>query len=606
MHRERSDGGRAAAPAWAVLLAVLLAGYAAYGGLALAAVAVDGALAGGGEVTSVPPWTVGETDRVGVSPGRTAGFAFARVDAGFDYRDAPGPGGGHMRVLSNAGVYAADYDRDGWTDLLAVGGERPVLFRNAGGSFQRADALPPLGPWAGAVRSALFVDYDVDGDPDLLLLADHRAPLLLENVGGTYERTATFDRPLAGSPFGATAADADGDGCPDVVVTQAGDWDRRLPMGFHNYSAPVNGDNGAPTVLYRGTCDGFERVPPERSGFRGARWTLAASFVDLTGDGLPDVHEANDINHDVVWVNEGDGTFRQVVLPERTNRNGMSSEVADVTGDGRLDVFVTNIHYPRWAMREIDAGLLAKARGNNLISAHGNGTFVLRGEQYGVNAGGWGWAAVIADFDNDGDEDLFHTTRTVEFDSRAAQFDPGQIRRLERRAEYRYPRVWSRTGPAHFTRVHAASSGFGPTNGRGVARLDYDRDGDLDLAVAVALPHDATPNATVPYALYENRERRRDAVQVRVLGRDGSLAGAYGATVSVAAANVTQTRLVHARSDFLSQDSRLVHVGIGNATSADVTVTWRGGASLSIGDVPADTRLVVTPEGVRNRVDLAG
>ncbi|MFB6138027.1 MAG: CRTAC1 family protein [Halobacteriaceae archaeon] len=571
-----------------VLAAVLLVGYSLYGGLFLAAGAAQSALA---PSTSYPtdPMLAAENRSVG----RAGTFDFAPAEAGFDYEYEVSATGGMMRT-TNAGVYTADYDGDGWQDLLAVGGEHPVLFRNTGGSFVRSGALPPI---AGEVRSALFLDHDGDGDQDLLFLADGRAPQLLENVGGAFEHADAFEDslPLA---WGATTADYDRDGCLDLFVYQYGNWTKRLPEGYGsgNYSVPVNEDNGNPDHLYRGTCGDFEHVNATAAGIRGARWTLAASFVDLTGDGLPDIHQANDINYDVLYVNQGDGTFRQVLLPERTNRNGMSSEVADVTRDGRLDVFVTNIFYPKWAMRQINAGLLLKARGNNLIANHGNGTFVMRGDQYGINVGGWGWAAVIADLDNDGDQDLFHTTRNMSFERRDVYFTDAEKRRLNSHEFYHYPVLYARAGQT-FTGVSAQASGFPQLNSRGVARLDFDRDGRLDLAVAT----------TGEYRLFENRMDRGRAVQVRVLGPGGSPAGALGATVTVAAPtlpNGSVERRVHARTDFLSQDSRLVHVGVGNASTVDVTVRWPDGTERTFRDVAVGGRVVVSPDGVETRYDF--
>jgi len=563
-----------------LLLSIIIVGYSLFGGLYLAGTAVHGKLAttdGGDEL---------ETGRAtGAEPdgGLARPFQFEPVDAGFQYEYAARAPKGHMRTLSNAGVYAGDYDDDGWTDLLAVGGENPVLFENTGGSFEPSGALPSI---ERPVRSATFLDYNRDGRVDILLLADGSEPLLLENVEGRYEKRDAFDRPLA-VPYGATVADYNADGCPDVFVYQNGDWSERVPVGFENYSVAVGEGNGNPNYLYRGTCSGFERV--SLGGRERNRWSLAASFVDLTGDGRPDIHVANDINHDVLYVNQGDGEFRAKDLPERTNRNGMSSEVADFTRDGRLDVFVTNIYYPEWAAEEINSGLVLKARGNNFISNHGNGTFVMRAEQYNINRGGWGWAAVAADFDNDGDEDLFHTTRRVDFDRRDVLFSDRQLERLNEMAFYRYPAVWARDGLS-FTGVSANQSGFEAMNGRGVARLDFDNDGDLDLAVA-----------TIDgYQFYENRADSGSSLQVRVLGTEG--ATAYGATVTVIARNETQRRRVHARTDFLSQDSRLAHVGLGNATRADVRVTWPDGTVRTVEGVATGQRLVVRPgEPVRRR-----
>jgi len=168
--------------------------------------------------------------------------------------------------------------------------------------------------------------------------------------------------------------------------------------------------------------------------------------VDFTDNGYPDIHVANDFDHDVVYADRENGSFERIVPPNRTNRNGMASEVGDVTGGGLPDVFVTDIYYPEW-LAENDAQPL-KARGNYFIETREDGNSVLRSEQLWVRAGGWGWAAVLADLDSDGDEDLFHTAIALCF-----QGPRYRIMLSEERLEefcglpfYEYPSVWARPG----------------------------------------------------------------------------------------------------------------------------------------------------------------
>jgi hypothetical protein len=569
----------------ALTVAVLVVGYSLYGVFFLAV----GTLTEGWSTAGTSSGSMnGAPARSTISTTNTStDVRFDLAETGLEYTfDSHSVG--DMAMTSHAGVYAGDYDSDGWTDLLAVGGEQPVLFENEGGTFVHSGALPQIDR---DLWGAVFVDYNVDGRPDIVLLAEGAPPLLLENVGGGFEKRDAFERPLPVG-FGAAVGDYNRDSCPDLFIYQYGNWTKRLPAGSDNYSVSVNEDNGNPNFLYQGTCSGFERT--DTSAIRGERWTLAASFVDLNGDGRPDIHESNDMNHDVLYLNRGNGRFEQVRLPERTNRHAMSSEVTDITGDRRLDVFVTNIYYPPWAAEEIMPELDRKARGNNLLANHGEGVFVGRGEQYGIETGGWGWAAVIADLDNDGDKDLFHTTRNLTFDRRDVLIDERAQRRLARRPYYRHPVVRERINVTSFRRVDASKSGFAPMDGRGAASLDYDNDGDVDLVVAT----------TSRYHVYENRGERNNAVQVRVLGRNGSQTEAYGAEVIVETDRNAQYRRVHARTDFNSQDSRRVHIGVGNATHVDVRVVWPDGTERLFGGVDVDQRLVVTPAGIERRTSL--
>lgn len=562
-----------------VLIVVILAlGYGLYGGLYVAGSAIHQQT-----LTDTHTASLDSSDEIAAG---SIGWHVTEnsTEAGLNYEYAIGFRGNNQ-VITNAGVYATDYDRDGWTDVLAIGGKRPVLFENEEGQFRRSGALPPLDD---PYRAAHFFDYNRDGRPDLLLLGDGKPPQLLRNEGGEFVRVdAGFEDALR-TPIGATSGDFDGDGHLDLYVIQYANWTNQLPDGLEGYDAPVNDDNGNPNYLYDGNGTAFDRA--EKEGIRGTRWSLAVSAANFTGDGTPEIHVANDFNNDVLYRVRANGTYEQVVLPERTNRNGMSSEVADVNGDGRLDLFVTNIFYPEWAASQIREVLETKANGNNLLVNEGGGEFEEKASEYDVYEGGWGWAAVMTDFDNDGDEDLFHTTRLMEWRGRAGGLSQAHREQLRNMDQYRYPVVRSRSA-RDFDRLPPKRVGFEPGNGRGVARLDYNRDGAMDLVVAT----------TKGYRLYRNHAEN-DAIQVVPRTENGSRA--LGTSVYVSHGNQTDWRTVRPFTDFLSQDPGVVHVGVGTSETADVRIVWPDGTVRTFEDVPANTRVTVRRHGTDNRTSL--
>jgi len=502
-------------------------------------------------------------------------FTERTEESGLAYEDVTqGVGNG------NAGVYVADVNNDGWEDVLAVGSDRPALFVNDDGTFERSDVLPTLNR---PFKSAAFVDYDGDGWEDLLLLPAGGSVVTLHNDGGTFEHV---DVGLGNTtyPLGAAPADYDGDGDQDLLIYQSGDWAEGKPKGSFSLQATFDNDNGNPNLLYENSDDGFRRVTD--AGIEGDRWSLAASFTDLTGDGRPDIHVANDYNTDIVYVNQGGGEFAQRELRGNTARNGMASELADVNGDGRLDVFVTNIHLPisRETMSPERYERLAdfltfvihsnRTEGNTMLINRGEGEFTDRGVRWNLRNGGWGWAATFADFDNDGDRDLLHATQNVVTIDREDPF-------------YTYPMLWKRED-GNFTQLRASDRGFAEDDGRGMATLDYDNDGDRDVIMAVY-----GGNVSV----YENAvDRSTTALQVRVVDEEGTTA--YGSTVTVSADGRTTTRRQRPRTDFLSQESRVVHVGLGRTNRVDLTVTWPDGTERTFQDVPADRRVRVAPNGI--------
>ena len=505
-------------------------------------------------------------------------FENATAASGLDYSDTVERGGAGN---GNAGVYAVDYDRDGYTDLLTLGGERPALFRNGGGEFERSGQLSGLNR---SYKSAAVVDYDGDGWQDVLLLARNGSAVALHNDEGSLERTdvglGAFTNPL-----GAATADYDGDGDQDLFVYQSGRWTEGTPAGRFAGQGFVAEDNGNPNYLYENTEEGFQRV--EDAGIGGERWSLAASFVDLTGDGRPDVHVANDYNSDILYVNQGDGEFEQRVIGGHTARNGMASEVVDVDGDGRLDVFTTNIELPitrdsvgRERYRRIEQILTFvihsdRTLGNTLLVNRGNGTFIDRADAYGVQVGGWGWEASFADFDNDGRRDLIHTTQEV------VRIDPDD-------PTFTYPMLWRNNGSG-FTSLDADARGLDEHNGRGMATLDYDRDGDQDVVVAT---YDG------PVVVYENTvPRRTNSIEFRVIAAGGN-GTAVGATVTVEAGDRSTSVVQHSRTGYLSRDSPVSHLGTGSADEVTLRVSWPDGTTRTFDGVAVNQRVRVTNSGV--------
>jgi len=529
-------------------------------------------------------------------PGTTdLSFTSVASEAGVGYTTTEGGLGN-----GNDGVYVADFDDDLREDVLLTGNESrgPVLYRNTGEGFAPTGQLPAV---EGTVQSALWLDYDNDGWSDLLLFRREATPVALANREGDLVRTdvglgdETFDNPV-----GSSAADADGDGQLELVVVQYGDWADGGPTGWQGPVHQVGSDNGNPNAYFE-FADG-EFVRDESAGVAptdvGPHWSLAVSFRDLTGDGAPDIHVANDYYNDTLYINHGDGTFARRTLAGTTDRNGMSSTVANVTGDSRPEVFVTNIHFPDEKVRNLTAErrrsfqqyvrqrLGKRMAGNNLLTAGeggldaGQGSLTDVASDRGVADGGWGWAASFGDLDSDGTLDLVHATQpVVTFDDDAP--------------EYPSAMVWLGHEDG-FVRQNATAVGLGRQNGRGLAGLDYQVDGARDVLVG-------TYGETA--TLYRNDADQDHSLQVVV----GALSGdhtAVGATVTVRTDGGRQRRVSASRADYQSQDTRVLHFGVGDATTvASVTVTWPDGTRVTLEDVSVDQRIRVTPGGVDDRVE---
>lgn len=467
-------------------------------------------------------------------------------------------GTGTQEGEHGSGVYVLDHDDSGREDLVGLVNYTPVLFENTGDGFRETDEIDV----ERDVFSVLVFDHDNSGDEDIYLLSNEGS-LFLENAGGEFHRTENGLEIGYDSVRGADAADYTGNGCLDVFVIQANDWRNIRPAGYDGFVSNEE-DNGNPNRLFEGSCGEFEETT-EEAGITGSSWSLATSFVDLDGTGRPDIHVANDFNNDVVYWNEGDRTFTREVLPHYTDRNGMSSETADVTGNGYLDIFVSNIYAGGTLTMEKD--FAGRVEGNNLLVNHGNRSFSDAAGEFGVRRGGWGWAALFEDFTNDGDLELYQAT--TDYVEKPNLF-------------------WSQTDEA-FELVTGSSFGLNGTEDVGAVALDYDADGSLDMVHA---------NAWHPNRFYLLENQRREGNWLRLNLQPASNQTDIGAEVEVEAGDESWRQVQDSRADYLSQSSRKLHFGLGDHDQVDeVKVTWPDGVEETHEDVDVNQELVVSPDG---------
>ena len=314
------------------------------------------------------------------------------------------------------GAAVADVDGDGLVDLLTTGVERNVLYRNRGdGTFEDVSEETLLHLTRPATGAAFF-DADGDGDEDLFLASVGRQ-MYLENRLVPDGRVRFLDSSVRAGVdqeaigFSVAVADVNGDARPDVYVTSYNRYGLVMPNAWHRAT------NGTPNLLFINLGDGRFREEAARWGVRDSRWSYAASFADLDGDGDQDLYVANDFGENALYLNEGDH-FRDVAAHRGVldPGNGMGVSFGDYDNDGNLDLHVTNMSSTvgnRILARlfpDADPGhsVLKKiASGNSLYRGDGHGGFVNRTFDLGGFSAGWAWGGGFIDVDNDGWEDLY-------------------------------------------------------------------------------------------------------------------------------------------------------------------------------------------------------
>ncbi|MCA1556001.1 MAG: VCBS repeat-containing protein [Acidobacteria bacterium] len=314
------------------------------------------------------------------------------------------------------GAAAADFNRDGWMDLFVTAPDRNFLYLNDGaGRFRDASAETGVGSLAAGV-APLVLDYDNDGDADVFLSAVGQQSLFenrLAQDGKLEFQDLSLEAGVAVAAIGfsAVAGDVNGDSRLDIYVASYNRYGQVTPDSWFRAT------NGTPNLLFVSQPDGTFREEAAKWGVDDRRWSYAAEFADLNGDGRVDLYVANDFGEKALYINRGDrfvdeARERGVLDPG----NGMGVSFGDYNNDGLLDLHASNMSstagnrilarlFPNQSAK--DNVLKKLAAGNNLFENQGGGKFRDVTAEAGGFSGGWAWGGGFIDFDNDGWEDIY-------------------------------------------------------------------------------------------------------------------------------------------------------------------------------------------------------
>ncbi len=361
-----------------------------------------------------------------------------------------------------AAVALNDIDGDGLPNDICYVDPRidQVIVEAAPGTGARyhAFALDPsplkVDRQTTAPMGCLPGDFDEDGKIDLLVYYWGRTPIIFLNrydPKGKRELNSASFQPVELVPGGqrwftdvALLADLDGDGHTDILIGNyfpdgAEILDAKSTHAEHMQDSMSHSFNGGTKHFFlwqpptSGKAVNFQEVVPEllTGDYQPASprtrqeilngWTLAAAAADLKGDFLPELYLANDFGPDRLLENlsrPGQLKFRLLIgkrsffMPKskvlgRDSFKGMGAEFADINGDGRLDILVSNIT-DEFALEESNFAFLST--GPRLADDEGYAQFQDRSEELGISRSGWSWDIKAADFDNDGKPEIIVAT----------------------------------------------------------------------------------------------------------------------------------------------------------------------------------------------------
>jgi len=530
------------------------------------------------------------------TPATAIRFTDATLRSGISFIHRSGKSAAkYMPETLGSGVCIFDYDGDGWQDIYFVqsgslsadppapGGDGNILYRNRGDrTFEDVTGRAGVGG-TGYGMGCTFADIDNDGDEDLYVTNFGKNVLYRNNGDGTFT-DVTARAGVGDERWSASAAfgDYDGDGLPDLYVANYVDFTLENNVycgeekpGYRTYCHPQN-YNGVPDILYHNLGSGrFRDVTREAQVYDPSGKGLGVVWGDFDGDGREDIYVANDSTPNFLYHNNGDGTFSDVgeragVALGETGlpQAGMGVAVADCDGNGRDDIFVTNLAEEPNALYRNEGALLFSD--DTYPSGLGSPSLLFLG--FGTN---------FLDADSDGDPDLFvangHILDNVELYSDTITYA-------------QTPFFFENLGGCKFRDVSAQVGEYFRRKdvGRGSAVGDLDNDGDPDLVVSSSNrpPHLLLNESVVP-GLHR--------ISLALAGKRGL--DALGARVEVRSGGKRQWAEVRSANSYLSQDEMALHFGLGGSAVAEqVRIRWPGGAEQEFGPLVAD-RFYLLEEG---------
>lgn len=503
--------------------------------------------------------------------------------AGIDFRHNSGAYGGKLLPETlGSGCAFIDYDSDGWQDILLVNGmdwpghrrarSTLRLYRNnRNGRFTDVTASAGLDVEMYGMGVAV-ADWNNDGFPDILITCVGQNRLFRNTGKGTFV-DVTKSSGLDGRVGFSTSAmwvDVDRNGLLDLFVCNYVRWapDRDVFCSLDgkrkSYCTP-EAYRGETCWLFKNRGDGtFEDVTASSGVFDTSSKSLGVALLDVEQNGWPDLFVANDTQPNKLYRNQRNGTFKDVAVEagvafnrDGRARAGMGVDAGDLDGSGRPSLAITNFDNEMAGLyRPIKPGVYEDVAMRAGIGAASRGTL--------------GFGCLLADLDLDGALDLVIANGHID----------ETVRNISGNAGYAQPpHLFINQGDGTFRdRASDAGADFAqPRVGRGLACADITRDGTLDVLLT-------TNNG--PARLFRNEQLAGNrSLRLRLVGTKSNRDG-IGASVRVTHGGTSQSRVVKSGSSYLSQSELPLTFGVGHRDRVErIVITWPSGRTEDFSNV---------------------
>ena len=522
----------------------------------------------------------------------------ARSGLNFTLRNGA-EGSFHLPELMLGGVAAFDYDGDGCSDIFFANGAKFPSLNKSGPEFHNrlfrnncdmtfSDVTERAGvAGSGYSMGAAAADYDNDGHVDLFVTGLNRNILYRNRGDGTFEdvteRVGLSGRDKEKGKMWAVSAgwfDYDRDGRLDLFVVNYVDWkpelERDCRANDRRFYCHPKVFSGLPNQLFRNRADGtFEDVSRSSKIAESIGKGMGVAFGDVDANGFPDVFVANDSVPNFLFLNQGNGTFREAALGAGVAYAfhgravaGMGADVRDYNDDGRPDIVLSAMYFDEFPLYR-NAGGQRMFADETVASGLALATRSLTG-----------WGIGLYDFDNDRYKDLFL----------AASHFPGTERlNPTLGSDVAQPNhVLRSQGNGRFLDVSASAGDDFQHSAlhHGAAFADFDNDGRVDVVVSAL---NSTPK------LFRNTSNgAAHWLGLRLVGKRSNRDG-IGAQIRLILPN-GGVHYNHATTSvgYASSSEPYVRFGLGPYLHAkEIEIRWPSGQVQVITQQPADRMITI-------------
>ncbi|MCH8904833.1 MAG: VCBS repeat-containing protein [Bacteroidetes bacterium] len=542
-------------------------------------------------------------------------------------------------MYNGSGVAIGDLNNDGLPEVYFAGNMTPnQLYLNKGNlKFENITQDAGVDGANGWCNGVTMADVNADGYLDIYVCRAYndRRPDLRENLLYINNGDLTFTEMAKeynlncdGYSTQATFFDYDNDGDLDLFLGNH-------PREFHftDIQTRIDQRNNPQLFesdrLYRNNGDNtFQDVTIE-AGILNFGYSLGIVASDINNDGWIDIYVANDYEGaDNLYMNHGDGTFSDQIATsvKHISNYGMGADLADINNDGLLDIVVLDMMAEDNYRQKTNMAAMDPARfwllvdndyhfqymRNTLQLNNGNGSFSEVGQLAGINYTDWSWAALFADFDNDGYKDLFvsngyrRDSRNKDFHSKLQEKlrETGGDMTTEDIIHYlglmpsqKLPNYYfENNGDLTFSNKSIPYGFDEPSFSNGAAYADLDADGDLDIVVN---------NLTDQAFLYKNNSiglLENNYLRIKLIGDESNPMG-LGAKVKLTTESGTQYQELTLTRGYLSSIERIIHFGLGRDDRIDeLSIEWPGGKTEKLYDLEINQLITLDAGNASNPI----